>query len=90
MLNASKFKTSEFGVKEGLLTKKAPTKTVGASIVPQIHCKKAQGSGFSYVKGRKNGKGGFVKTQTSNRIPLMISTSKEGANSLMAMGTAQA
>ena len=61
MLNASKFKTSEFGVKEGLLTKKAPTKTVGASIVPQIHCKKAQGSGFSYVKGREMGGAVSVK-----------------------------
>ena len=51
-LEMPKLKLSEFGVRKGLLIKKAPTHKMGALVSPQIHLKKVQILGFFYVKRR--------------------------------------
>lgn len=33
-----------------------PTEKTGDSVIPQVHFKKAQGSGFFYIKGKGNGR----------------------------------
>lgn len=47
---------AEFGVKKVLLIRKVPTEKIDL-VAPQIFLKKAQGSVFSYVKGREKGQG---------------------------------
>lgn len=45
----------EFGIRKGLLIKKAPTEKMGDLVMPQTHLRKEQSSVFLYVKGRENG-----------------------------------
>lgn len=53
----------------------------GTLVVPQIHFKEVQDSGFFYVKRRENRRGYFFffLIQAPGRIPLIISLSKAGA-----------
>lgn len=52
-----KIKTSGFGVKKGLLIKKAPTEKMKDLMVPQINLRKVQNLGLFYVKGKGQGRG---------------------------------
>lgn len=52
-----KIKTSGFGVKKGLLIKKAPTEKMKEIMVPQNNLRKVQNLGFFYVKGKGHGRG---------------------------------
>lgn len=66
------FKTSEFGVKKGLLINRVPTEKMGAPLIPQIHLKEAQSSGFFYIKGRGSGKGDGWLTITGVWAPAVF------------------
>lgn len=48
---------SEFGIRNGLLIEKLPAEKMGALVIPQTRLKKAQSSGFFYVKGREKERG---------------------------------
>lgn len=82
-------KTSEFGVKKGVLVEKVPTEKMGALVVSPIHLKKVQSSGFLYVKVKEKGGTIFCKNSALSRISLMISMSKAETVSLKATGIRQ-
>lgn len=64
---------------------------MGTLVVPLIHLKEAQSSGFFYAKGRENGRGWFYKdSEALSRISLMIKMFTAGTISLKAMGTTPA
>ena len=51
----------------GLLIVKLPNLEDETLVVPQIHMKKAQSSGFFYIKGRESGRGYFCKTSSRKK-----------------------